>query len=252
MANVQESIIPSFVPSTSAIANVNARPSKATTLCPPPPLPRGVYSQSAVGSETSHINQDPGFSGASLEADDGALHVHANANTASDDIVMHEDTHDVLPPRTLCSESSRKLRSNKNNLVSTKAHLSVPKRAVAHDADTNPVPNISQTLQSADNGKQHNADLSPQADLPTQQKREKTAQIMELLKAAKPEVTDDSHNEQLAQRVKLIIDQRAEDSDIHVNMTTAKEDAPGEDAKGRRKFKCNTCNAKWHCHSDLK
>ena len=254
VANVQEITVSSFVPSTSASGSTNTESSDDSDLRPPPCVSKDLYPLSTMGSGACQPGQDPRFANGRLAAIDGTLHAGTDTNTASD-IVMQDDAQCELQPSPPHVESRRTLRSCGRNSASTKTHPCASERAAVHDSNANPGADsvqISESTHAATNGKQHGDVILRQVDLPSRPKRQRTARIMELIKARKPEVVDDSHDEQLALRVESIIDQGAEHSDIDVDMTAEQEAAPGEDTKGSKRFTCTTCNSKWHCHSNLK
>lgn len=251
VANVQEPTILPFVPSTSASTHASAKPSDGAVLCPRPPH-RELYPQSAVGSETSRHSQQSGSSSGRLQAINGTLHVDGNSNTASNHIISDDDARAESTRQRLYSEAEITASSFQNNSKSSKVHDSASRTAVVHDEATIPGTGMRHTSQQAKNGKQLDADRFKQISLPSRPKRKMTAQIMDLFKSTKPEVAEDLDNEHLAEQVKLIIDQDTEDSGIDVITTVPKENVPGEDSKGGRRFICSICSSKWHCHSDLK
>ena len=253
LANSQDASASSCDPSTSATVEAS------DGLAYPQPRPHaGSYTQPAVSSDAPDILRDTTLVDGPTDAGEGTLHTGTSASSHLDDIVMQ-----VVPSiERLQSQtpvpSTRTLRLQKGASASS-SQASAPKRAVVHEARTNPGAQIGSRHENApadtppcnydnaddassdgDDNDDGDDDGGEHMDLRNRSNPRQAIQVLEGLMNAMETRSGGSRKNRLTQKFKTGIN-RQKVPDMGDSLAVAETDGTIEHAMIAKTFECRTC-----------
>ena len=216
----------------------------------------GSYLQTAARSDASHLKGTARFLDDDIDIMKGIVHTNTGSGNHLNDVTVQDESY-VRSQRPQNPLPTRALRSCKNVLPLTK-HIAPPKKAVIHNARTNPETHSMQTTvpnKAAKTDALHCTNRQNRIDLRDRSEANEMKQTFnkdDLIRDMKTEIGD-LNDIKLTENLGAIIKKLVK-SEPDTDMTATKEGETEEDGGVMKKppLKCPNCEKYKQSASDLK